>query len=81
MHVRQADRGEAEHILKVMDSLALSRVEEDFRDADLGDIAYEKALYEHELWLNSNRGNILAVGVIILVLLFSGLFIWIRING
>jgi len=66
LHVRQNDLPEALRLLKEVDGQ--EPLEQDFREADLEDIEYERAINEGRSSVN--------IGLVIFVLVVVGLLIW-----
>ena len=69
LHVMKDDVQDALQIIQKLDENARTRVDTDYRDADLGDIAYEKAIYEHETRIQNGRSNYWIIGAIVLFIL------------
>ena len=78
LHVREEDLERAGEIMSELDQLAQVRVDGDFRDADHGDIAFEKAITDHESWVRSDKNNLIAVGFVLLVIAALILAQWLR---
>ena len=78
LHIAERDLDEANDLLAKLDENASTRVEEDYRDADLSDIAYEKAISEHERRIESGGGRNLAIFLIVLTLVFAAFFAYVR---
>ena len=78
LHIAEGDLEETNDILKELDKNAASRVDEDFHDADLADIAYEKAISDYDRRLEKGGGRTLVIFLIVLTLILSALFAFIR---
>ena len=76
LHVRENDLEAAHALLEELDKLEKTPPDIDYRDADLQDIAYEKAVFERDQRIKQASGNIfwiILVAVIFLALIYSAL--------
>lgn len=78
LHIAKRDLEEASDLLHKLDKNASTRVDEDYRDADLADIAYEKAVSDHERRIAKGGGRYLAIFLIVLALILSAFFAFVR---
>ena len=78
LHVMREDMEEALKVMNELDINARTRVETDYRDADLGDIAYEKAIHDYESRLMEARGRqvLIAGGILLLIIIIYALIVW-----
>lgn len=68
LHIAESDRDEAIELLKELDIKASTRSDDDYRDADFSDIAYEKALTDYENRINRGSGRYFVWGALLLAL-------------
>lgn len=70
LHIREADLEIAQDVIRSMDQLAKmdSSEEESFRDADLGDIAYQRQLHEQQKESSKTVRYIVALIIVLVVI-------------
>jgi|GEM_PF-6476043 len=78
LHIAERDLEETHRLLERLDQNASTRVDQDYRDADLTDIAYEKAISDHDRRLEKGDGRYLAMLLIVLALILSAFFAYVR---
>jgi hypothetical protein len=78
LHIEERDLEETNDLLDKLDQNASTRPDEDYRDADLADIAYEKAVSDYDRRLEKSGGRSLAVLLIVIALILSALFAFVR---
>lgn len=78
LHIAERDMEEAHDLLRKLDQNSETRVDQDYRDADLEDIAYEKAISDHDTRLEKGGGRYLALLLIVIVLILTALFAFVR---
>lgn len=78
LHIAERDLEETNNLLDKLDQNDATRIEQDYRDADLSDIAYEKAVSAHDRRLEKGAGRHLAIFLIILTLILSAYFAYVR---
>lgn len=69
LHVEDKDVETAMEIILEMDENALQKVDEDFKEADLADIIYEKEVQEYEQSLKANPSKFINLLFIILLII------------
>ncbi|MDX1408922.1 MAG: DUF2007 domain-containing protein, partial [Saprospiraceae bacterium] len=74
MHVDETDLEEAQQILREMDDNLKVQSNLDYRNADLEDIEYEKAVYLSEQKMERREGKYMAFFIIVLVVILSALY-------
>ena len=78
LHIAERDLKEANDLLEKLDQNASTRIDEDYHDADLSDIAYEKAISDHDKRIENGSGRYLAIVLIVLALVFGAFYAYVR---
>ncbi len=78
LHIAERDLEETNEILTILDQNDATHVDQDYRNADLADIAYEKAIYDHDKRNEKGSGRYLAILLIVLALIASAFFAFVR---
>lgn len=78
LHIAERDLDETNDLLDRLDKKASERIEQDYHDADLADIAYEKAISDYDNRLAKGGGRYIAMVLIVLALLLGAIFAYVR---
>ena len=76
LHVNETDLEEVHKIIRNIESELSNPVDDDFRDADMEEIMYQKNLYEKDKRIReaSPKTLIIALAIIAIIILFFALF-------
>lgn len=73
LHVQESEVKRVEEIFSQLDENANTKVDEDFRDADLGDIAYERSITEFDENIAQEKGKYGLIAFVIAALILAAI--------